>query len=178
MAIKINPGLTRLSGGYGLTAAGLTMVAFLVFYYLHLQPWRNLLSLFLDVILMGVVSFMATKDFRDNENGGELRFYHGMTIGFIIYTVAALLFSLFYFFFITVITPDFMGMYRSSMVEFLESRKELIVANAGEASFQRQVVALSEVTDFGLSLDAFGKKIISGLFLAPVFSIVLRTHQH
>ena len=178
MAIKATPRLTRLSGRYGLMAAILTMVAFLVFYYLNLQPWRNLLSLVLDLILMGVVSFIAIKDFRDNENGGELRFYHGMTIGFIIYTTAALLFSLFYFFFITVITPDFMGMYRSSMAGFLESRKELIVANAGEASFQRQVAALSEVSASALSLDAFGKKIISGLFPAPIFSIVLRTPQH
>lgn len=177
MAIKINPRLTRLSGGYGLMAAGLTIVAFLVFFYLDMQPWRNLLSLVLDIILIGVVSFIATKDFRDNENQGELRFYHGMTIGFIIYTATALLFSLFYFLFITVITPDFMELYRSSMVEFLESRKEFIIANASEESYQQQVAALSEVSASGLSLDAFGKKIISGLFLAPVFSIVLRTRQ-
>lgn len=175
--MKINPRLTRLSGGYGLIAAGLTIVAFLVFYYLGQQPWRNLLSLILDVILIGTITFVATKDFRDNENGGELRFYHGMTIGFFIYTLTALVFSLFYLLFIVVITPDFLEIYSDSMREFLESRKEMIIANGSEASFQTQLEGLKEVTASGLALDAFGKKIISGLFLAPIFSIVLRTRQ-
>ena len=78
---------------------------------------------------------------------------------------------------ITVIIPDFMEAYYSSMVEFLESRKDFIIANGSEASYQQQVDSLKDVTPTGLALDAFGKKIISGLFLAPVFSIVLRTRQ-
>ncbi len=177
MAIKVNPKLTKLAGSYGLLSAGLTIVAFLVFYFLDQQPWRNLLSLILDVILIGVISFMATKDFRDNENQGELRFYHGMTIGFVIYTATALLFSMFYLLFITVIIPDFMEAYYTSMVEFLESRKDFTIANGSEEYYQKQLDSLKDTTPTGLALDAFGKKIISGLFLAPVFSIVLRTRQ-
>ena len=177
MAIKINPRLTKLSGSYGLMSAGLTIVAFLVFYFLGQQPWRNLLSLILDVILIGLITFMATKDFRDNENVGELRFYHGMAIGFIIYTATALLFSLFYLLFITVEVPDFMDSYYISMVEFLESRKEFTIANGSEEYYNEQLESLKDVSASGLTLDAFGKKIISGLFLAPVFSIVLRTRQ-
>lgn len=177
MAIKVNPRLTKLAGAYGLMSAGLTIVAFLVFYFMGQEPWRNLFSLIMDVILIGLVSFMATKDFRDNVNGGELRFYHGMTIGFIIYTATALLFSLFFLLFITVIIPDFMDMYRVSMVDFLEGRKDFIIANGSEESYQKQLTGLNDVSATGLSLSAFGKKIISGLFLAPVFSIVLRTPQ-
>lgn len=177
MAIKINPRLSKLSGVYGLTAAGLTIVAFLVFYYLDQQPWRNLMSLILDMVLIGIITFVATKDFRDNENQGELRFYHGMTIGFFIYAITALLFSLFYWLFITVITPDFMDVYQSSMREFLESRKDIIVANGSEEGFQQQLDGLKDITSSSLALDAFGKKVISGLFLAPIFSIVLRTRQ-
>lgn len=158
-------------------AAGLTIMAFLVFYYLDLQPWRNLLSLVLDVVLIGVVSFIATRDFRDNENGGELRFYHGMSIGFFIYTATAVLFSLFYLIFIKVISPGFMEMYYDSMVEFLKSRKEFIISKTSEESFNEQLNAIPNIRPATLLLDAFGKKIISGLFLAPVFSIILRTPQ-
>ena len=175
--MKINPRLTKLSGGYGLISAVLTIVAFVVFYYLDQQPWRNLLSLILDVVLIGAVTFMATRDFRDNENGGELRFYHGMSIGFIIYTLTALVFSLFYLLFMTVITPDFIDIDRESMVEFLESRKEMILANGGEESYQKQLDSLPGTRATSLALDSFGKKIFSGLFLAPIFSIVLRTRQ-
>lgn len=177
MAIKINPRLTKVSGAFGLVSAGLTIVAFLAFYYLDQQPWRNLLSLILDVILIGTMTFMATRDFRDNENGGELRFYHGMTIGFIIYVLTGLIFSLFYLLFITVITPDFMDMYVVSMTEFLESRKDMLIAGTSEEAFQSQLDGLKDTTASGLALSAFGKKVISGLFLAPIFSIVLRTRQ-
>ena len=175
--MKINPRLTKIAGGYGLVSAVLTIVAFIVFYYMDMQPWRNLLSLILDVVLIGAVTFMATRDFRDNENGGELRFYHGMSIGFVIYTMTALVFSLFYLLFMTVITPDFMDLYIESMIEFLESRKDMIMANGGEESYQQQLESLPDTRPSGLALDAFGKKIFSGLFLAPIFSIVLRTPQ-
>jgi hypothetical protein len=175
--MKINPRLVKVSGAYGLTTSLITVIAFLSFYYLGQQPWRNTLSLIIDVVVIGTMTFMATKDFRDNENGGELRFYHGMTVGFIIYTATALIFSLSYTLFMAVIEPDFLEIYRQSMQEFLESRKEMLIANGSEESYQAQVEGLKDVTISGLALDAFGKKVISGLFLAPIFSVVLRTRQ-
>lgn len=175
--MKINPRLVKVSGGYGLTSSVITIIAFLTFFYLGQQPWRNTLSLIVDVIVIGTMTFVATKDFRDNENEGELRFYHGMTIGFIIYASTALVFALFYTLFMTVVQPDFLELYRESMLEFLNSRKEMLIANGSEESFQIQVDGLKDVTVSGLALDSFGKKVISGLFLAPIFSVILRTRQ-
>lgn len=175
--MKINPRLVKVAGGYGLTASVITIIAFLTFFYLEQQPWRNTLSLIMDVIIIGTMTFVATKDFRDNENGGELRFYHGMTIGFVIYAATALVFALFYTLFMTVIQPDFLELYRQSMQEFLESRKEMLIANGSEESYETQLAGLKDVTVSGLALDSFGKKVISGLFLAPIFSVILRTRQ-
>lgn len=175
--MKINPRLVKVAGGYGLTTSVITIIAFLTFFYLGQQPWRNTLSLIMDVIIIGTMTFVATKDFRDNENGGELRFYHGMTIGFVIYAATAFVFALFYTLFMTVIQPDFLELYRQSMLEFLESRKEMLIANGSQESFEAQVAGLKDVTVSGLALDSFGKKVISGLFLAPIFSVILRTRQ-
>lgn len=175
--MRINPRLVKVAGGYGLTTSVITIIAFITFFYLDQQPWRNTLSLIMDVIIIGTMTFVATKDFRDNENGGELRFYHGMTIGFVIYAATALIFAIFYTLFMTVIEPDFLELYRGSMLEFLESRKDMLIANGSEESFQTQVEGLKDVTVSGLALDAFGKKVISGLFLAPIFSVILRTRQ-
>ncbi|MCE7996313.1 MAG: DUF4199 domain-containing protein [Roseivirga sp.] len=175
--MKINPRLVKVAGGYGLTTSVITIIAFLTFFYLGQQPWRNTLSLIVDVIVIGTMTFVATKDFRENENGGELRFYHGMTIGFVIYAATALIFALFYTLFMTVIQPDFLELYRQSMLEFLESRKDMLIANSSEESFQAQIDGLKDVSVSGLALDSFGKKVISGLFLAPIFSVILRTRQ-
>ncbi|GAB5523213.1 MAG: hypothetical protein Roseis2KO_10850 [Roseivirga sp.] len=175
--MKVNPRLVKVAGGYGLTTSVITIIAFLTFFYMDQQPWRNTLSLIMDVIIIGTMTFVATKDFRDSENGGELRFYHGMTIGFVIYAATALVFALFYTLFMTVIQPDFLELYRQSMLEFLESRKEMLIANGSQESYEAQVAGLKDVTVSGLALDAFGKKVISGLFLAPIFSVILRTRQ-
>lgn len=175
--MKINPRLVKVAGGYGLTTSVITIIAFLTFFYLGQQPWRNTLSLIVDVIVIGTMTFVATKDFRDNENGGELRFYHGMTTGFIIYGATALIFALFYTLFMTVIEPDFLELYRQSMLEFLESRKDMLIANSSEESFLARIDGLKDVTVSGLALDSFGKKVISGLFIAPIFSVILRTRQ-
>lgn len=177
MLMKINPRLVKIASGYGLTTSAITIVAFITFFYLDQQPWRNVLSLIMDVVIIGTMTFVATRDFRDNENGGELRFYHGMSIGFVIYACTGLVFSLFYTLFMTVIEPDFLTIYSESMREFLESRKEMLVANGSEESFQTQLNNLGNTTVSGLALDAFGKKVISGLFLAPIFSVILRTRQ-
>ena len=169
--------IPRLASSYGLFSALMTIVAFLVFYFIGQQPWRNLISLILDVIIIGAFCFIAIRDFRDRHNDGILHFYHGMSIAFFVYLVTATLFSLFYLLFIAVITPDFMEIYQESMIEFLESRKELLIQQGGEEEFQRQIDSVGQVQASGLVLDAFGKKVISGLVLAPIFSIVFRTIQ-
>ena len=154
---------------------GLTIVAFLVFYYLGQQPWRNLISMVLDVLLIGGFCFAVIKDFKVNYNDGELRLYHGMTLGFISYLVVAVGFSLFYWIFMKVIAPEFMSEYIRLATEDMINRKDLMVKAMGEANYHEQLSLLKSTTAGVVILDAFIKKMIAGFVLTPVFSVIMRT---
>lgn len=173
--IKINPKLSRLAFKYGAVTGLFTIIAYLVFYFMGQQPWRNLLSFLLDVLIIVVFIFLGLKDFKTNINQGVFRFYHGMTIGFIIYLTTATLFSLFYLVFINWGVPDFLDQYIMTSQEDLLARKDMIVTALSEESYQEQFEMLATTTKSKLVLDVFIKKIMVGLVITPVFSILLRS---
>lgn len=175
--IKVNPLLTRLATRYGLVTALFTIIAFLVFYYMGQQPWRNLISFMLDILIIGVFIFLSLKEFRSNVNQGELRFYHGMSIGFIVYLFTAVGFSLFYFAFINWIEPGFLEQYIKLAQEDLILRKDMIITALSEESYNEQYLMIDQTTSGVLILDAFIKRLFIGLIITPIFSVVLRTHQ-
>ncbi|OEK03421.1 hypothetical protein BFP97_18695 [Roseivirga sp. 4D4] len=178
--MKINPIIPRLSFRYGLAGGLMAIVAFLVFFYLDQEPWRNLISFMLDILIVGLFSFLSIKDFRSNYNNGELRFYHGMSLGFICYSTIAFVFAIFYLVFMQWIEPDFLNMFIETAKSDMELRKDMIlqgVESDPEIYFAEQLASLDKITKSSLIFDSFLKKLIFGIFLTPIFSIVLRTRQ-
>ncbi len=178
--MKINPVIPRLAFRYGLAGGVMAIVAFLVFFYLGQQPWRNLISFLIDILIIGLFSFLTIKDFRSNYNNGELRFYHGMSLGFICYTTIAFVFAVFYFVFMQWIEPDFLSVFIDTAKSDMELRKDMMLLGIEadpEVYFSEQLASLEKITKSSLIFDSFLKKLIFGVFLAPIFSIVLRTRQ-
>lgn len=158
----------------------MAIVAFVVFFYLGQQPWRNLISFMLDILIVGLFSFLTIKDFRSNYNNGELRFYHGMSLGFICYSTIAFVFAVFYLIFMQWIEPDFLTLFVDTAKSDMVLRKDMIlqgVETDPELYFAEQLASLDDITKSSLIFDSFLKKLIFGIFLAPIFSIVLRTRQ-
>lgn len=178
--MKINPVIPKLSFRYGLAGGLMAIVAFVVFFYLGQQPWRNLISFMLDILIVGLFSFLTIKDFRSNYNNGELRFYHGMSLGFICYSTIAFVFAVFYLIFMQWIEPDFLTLFVDTAKSDMVLRKDMIlqgVETDPELYFAEQLASLDDITKSSLIFDSFLKKLIFGIFLAPIFSIVLRTRQ-
>ncbi len=178
--MKINPVIPKLAFRYGLAGGVMAIVAFLVFFYLGQQPWRNLISFLIDILIIGLFSFLTIKDFRSNYNNGELRFYHGMSLGFICYTTVAFVFAVFYFVFMQWFEPDFLNLYIETAKSDMLLRKDMILQGVEvdpDVYFSEQLGTIDEITKSSLIFDSFLKKLIFGIFLAPIFSIVLRTRQ-
>ena len=152
-------------------------LSFIVFFYVGLQPWRNLLSLVLDALLISAFCFAAIRDFKLNYNGGYLRFYHGMTLGFVTYITISLGFGLFYRLFVDVIEPSFIEQYITLAKEDMVGRKEVIIKALGEESYDKNFIALNDTNSSVLMIDALIKKLLIGLMITPVFSVIMRTHQ-
>lgn len=156
------------------------ILAFTVFYLLGQQPWRNLISFLLDAIIIGFFLVLAMRDFKVNQNKGELRFYHGMTIGFLGFTFMALIYALAYALFVYVISPEFIITYIELAVEDLNSRKAILTESIDQDPDEFMAVQIANVkaiTRSQIVLDLFIKRILIGFFLTPVISIVFRTPQ-
>jgi len=176
--MKIRPIIPKIAANYGLAGGLLAAVAFITFFYLGHQPWRNLISFILDTIIIGVFCFLPMKEFKTHHNEGSFRFYHGMTLGFVSYLMISFVFALFYFVFIFWIEPSFIELYKNIQKEDMMNMKDLIMSTVEEGKeehFQNQLNGISDITKSQLILDVFLKKAIIGLVLTPIFSIVLRT---
>ena len=178
--MKIRPIVSRIGARYGLVAGVLAVVAYLTFYYLGLQPWRNLISFLVDIVIIGLFCFIPMREFKLEHNQGEFRFYHGMSIGFVSYLSVALVSSIFFAVFINWIEPSFMDTYKIVQLEEMKGMKEMITSRVDENPeeyFQKQLDAIASITKSQLILDVFLKKAIIGLFMTPILSLVLRTHK-
>ncbi|WP_422354873.1 DUF4199 domain-containing protein [Roseivirga pacifica] len=178
--MKLNPNIRKVAVKYGLVGGLMSVLAFAVFYALGHQPWRNLISFILDAVIIGMFCFLAIREFKVSYNGSELRFYHGMTIGFIVYLLIGFVFSLFFAGFINWIVPDFLAEYIQIAIEDLNLRKDMLLEQVDknpEAFFQDQVEGIRQITRSQLVLDVFLKRVLIGLFVTPIISVALRTNQ-
>ncbi len=178
--MKGNPNIRKVATKYGAAGGAMIVLAFLVFYYMGMQPWRNLISFILDVVIIGFFLVLAIREFKVNFNYNELRFYHGMSIGFLTFFVIAGIYSIFYGVFINWVEPNFLPEYIDLAIEDLNGRKELLTENIEgdpEEFFAEQIQGIKEITKSKLILDAFIKRLLIGFFLTPMISIVFRTPQ-
>ncbi|WP_176723335.1 DUF4199 domain-containing protein [Roseivirga misakiensis] len=172
---KINPLIPQISVRFGAVGGVLAIVAFLVFHFIGLPP-GSLLSFIATILVVGMFMFLPMKGFKSHNNG-EFRFYHGMTIGFISYLSIATIFSLFYLLFITVIEPDYLIDKMEFLKENLIEQKEQKIEEFGPEVYERQLKGMDSTSVSADVLSEFAKRLFIGLFIAPVFSIILRTRQ-
>lgn len=174
--MKINPAIPRISFRYGLAGGCMAMVAFLVFHYIGIKP-GSLISFLAAILVTGMFAFLPMKDFKSNVNKKEFRFYHGMTIGFISYLTIATVFSLFYLVFIEILEPNFLNEKVAYLRELQITQREAKVEEFGLEAYERQLNGLDSISLSSDVLSEFAKRLFIGIFLTPIFSVVLRTRQ-
>ena len=178
--MKVHPGVKKVVWNYGAAGGLMMVIAFAVFYWLDQQPWRNLISFLLDAVIIGFFLVLAIRDFKVNRNQNELRFYHGMTVGFLSFMIMAGFYALAYAVFVYVIDPSFIETYIQLAIEDLTSRREILTENIDQdpdTFMATQINNVKSITKSQLVLDVFLKRTLIGFFLTPVISIVFRTNQ-
>ena len=129
-----------------------------------------------QVIVVGMFTFLPMRDFKASTDYG-FRFYHGMTIGFVSYLMIATVFSLFYLLFIKVIEPEYLQTKMEFLRDNLIQEKEQMIEEFGLDVYERQLKGMNVVSVSADVISEFAKRLFIGLFIAPVFSIILRTRQ-
>ncbi len=157
---------------YGIIGGGVSIVLFLIFYFLHLNPLVNIKML--DMFLLSIFVFFALKEFRDVYNNRQLHFWQGMTGGVINYLTIALISAIFILIMTVIIDPELTTNYIISRIELLNANKQTLVDTMDASTFEKALAGVQDTTGLDLALDDFLKKSIIGLFLTIIIAVILR----
>lgn len=169
---SLNSKMVRLSIPYSI-ACGLFLIGlFFLTFYFGLNPMLEVSQLLFDVCVFGLFTFFAVKDFKSRSDG-FLHFWQGMTLAFLVSAMGTALFVI-----ALVISesfdPSLVIKYQADATHFLLERKDIYMEQFGEASYNAQLAEIAEVDFSDLLVTSGVKKLIGGLFLGPVISIMLR----
>lgn len=130
----------------------------------------NLFSFFFVPIFV----FFSIKEFKKYYNGGYLHFWQGMSIGFLTYTVLALLSAIFIWIYLETLNPEVLQEYITDRIQLMTGSKANLVERLGEATFEQSLKSVQLTTAFDMALDDFIRKVAIGFFITTIISIVMR----
>ena len=137
------------------------------------SPLLNVGHFFFDLVIFFVFIYFASREYKTYHNDGFLHFWQGMSIAFIVYLPAAVIFSG-ALLLILKIDPSLMANYREGAMAFLAEQKEVFLETFSQQEYQEQIEALNKVTDWDLVASSFLKKLLAGFLVTPVVSVILR----
>lgn len=149
---------------------------FLILYKMDLKPLVNLNTLILEGMLMFLFIYFGSKEFRDKYNEGILKFWQGMTTGFIIYGCMTLVFLGFLWVFIYYLQPDFLEIYKLEAVEYLKDSVDKIKDEEERTILVQQISIIESTTRENLLMDGLLKKLVLGLIITPISTVFLRRY--
>jgi len=156
---------------FGIAGGFLLVLGFLLLYFLGTEPVG--MVLIFGYVATPLFVFAGIKQFRDKHNGGELYFSQGMSVGFFVYTLMALI-SAFFIWVFMVFQPEVFEVFKASNIALLEQKRALLTEQLGEQSFEETYVNIQAMSVFDVALNDFLRKIIPGLFFTIIISIILK----
>ena len=171
--MKIKSPLLAVPIKYGLVGGILSVLIFIIIYVLGKNPLIIYRDFDFSFLLLPIFIAFSIKEFRDNWNNRSLKFGEGMSVGFINYLIVASISGLFIFIFLN-IESSMLAEYISDRSLLIVNIKEDMVKTMGQELYQKTYDDLQGTTAYVIALDDFLKKIIIGLFLTIIISIIFK----
>ena len=156
---------------FGFAAGLICVMGFVVMYLLEIEPIS--MVLILGYIITPVFVFSGIKLFRDRHNGGELFFSQGMTVGFFVYTIMAVISAAFIGVFL-VWAPDVFVAFKTMNIELLNEKKDVLVAQLNQEAFDQTYESIRQMSIMDVVMNDFLRKVIPGLLFTILISIILK----
>jgi hypothetical protein len=156
---------------FGLAAGVLCIVAFLLMFYMGNEPVS--MVLIFGYIISPLFIFLGIKHFREVYNQGNLYFGQGMTVGFFVYSIMAMVSAVFIFLFLN-FNPETFETFRAMNLALLDEKKEVLIAQLSQESFDDTYESITGMTKFDVASNDFLRKIFPGLFFTIIISIILK----
>lgn len=156
---------------FGIIGGAFCGIAFLTIYFLDKDP-ISFTEIF-GYAIIPVFVFMGIRNFKDRMNAGELGFGQAMTVGFFVYSILALVSAMVIFIFL-VGNPEIFDAYRISNLDLLKEKKDTLIAQLGQESYDRTYRNIYNMTIFDVAVNDFLRKVFPGLFFTIIISIILK----
>lgn len=160
---------------FGVIGGAFCGLAFIVFYFVGVEP-ISFTEIF-GYIIIPVFVFLGIKNFKDNMNNRELHFGQGMTVGFFVYSLLALISAMVIFIMLHIDTAVFED-YKAAALALLAEKKDIIKEQLGHESYEATVESMSGMTILDVVLNDFFRKLVPGLFFTIILSIVLKNSNN
>ncbi len=137
------------------------------------NPLLDIRHFLFDLVLFFLFIYFAAREYKYYHNDGFLHFWQGMSIAFIVYFPAAILFSIGMLVVLSV-DPTIMEEYRQGGIAFLESQKDVLLEGISQEEYNERLDEVNKIGIGELVVSSGLKKILAGFFITPVVSIILR----
>ncbi len=137
------------------------------------NPLLDIRHFLFDLVIYFLFIYFAQREFKTYQNDGFLHFWQGMSIAFIVYLPAAVIFTV-GMLLIMQMDPSMMENYRLGALAFLESKKDVLLEGISQEEYAQRVKEIDAITISDLVISSGLKKILAGFFITPVVSIILR----
>lgn len=149
----------------------------LMFFILHFMDRNPLMAgKMFDFLIIPLFVFLTVKEFKDYHNGKQLRFWQGMSIGWIYLLGVGVL----YFSFLSLISAtafgEYFDQYRTLNYEKVVANEEQIMENFGKEAYDQMLLA-KNASDFKIIWIDIRNKLLVGLFIIPIVSLFMRTSE-
>ncbi len=158
---------------YALLCGMFLLLLFWISYRYGSNPLIDFRHLFFDLIIFVLFTFFSCKEFKSYRNQGILHFWQGMTLGFLTYLPASIIFLIGIIIFFWV-DPNLLEDFKVQAVDFLERNKEEFLADMTEEQYNTRMDQIQTVTTTQMISGATFKKFMAGFFVTPVIAIILR----
>ena len=163
----------KVAAKYSLICGAFLLLLFWVSYRFGRNPMVDFRHMFFDLIIFVLFVLFSAKEFKSYRNEGILHFWQGMTLGFLTYAPATLIFvvgmAIFFW-----IDPNLLEDFKVQAMEYLENNREEFLNDMSEEQFTTQLDQIKTVTTAQMISGAAFKKFMAGFFVTPVIAIILR----
>ena len=153
----------------------LSVVAFLILSFLRSDPTN--LGLIFGYVITPISLFLAIKFFKEYTNNGFLSFAEGMSIGFVTYSLIALISGI-GIWVILLFSSELFAEIKISKFEVLQQNQETIVSQMGKDSFESTLLSVQNMIPWDVAFNDAIWKVIPGLFFTIIISIILRKNPN
>lgn len=159
---------------FGLVGGAISAMLFGGIYFFGENPLVVYRQFDFSFLLLPLFLFFSIREFRDFGNNRELRFWQGMSVGFLTYMIIAFVSALFVWVFVSFVDIQLLAGYIDDRLRLITIMKEEMIETMGEVVYETAYSEVQGITAVEVAMDDFLKKIFIGLFLTVLISVFLR----